>query len=218
MSKRKTRKVVREWQLMLNGKRVVVSAGPPPTKADLELRQEHERSFQEYLASDAYRRYCEAKKAREAEHAARVARRPADMGRNYRLPGDIAVFLERLYVDHDCGIDLPGNELEQQIIRIAMRGAYLQGCRQGFIEGFLYGEEKARPGALKNRERLRQQNIKKLERLGIKDRNAAIVTEFHRLEREMPGVEERKEHLAEQHQVTPRQIANILKAARQRRP
>jgi hypothetical protein len=223
MVKKKATKVAKEWQLLLNGKRVVVSAGPPPTKEVLERRREHEKSFQEYVASDAYRRYCERQKAQDAEHAARIARRPVDMGRNYRLPDEVRAFLMRLY-EEQTFFGLPGNELEQDMIRACMQGAYLRGCTQGFVEGFLYGEEKARPGALKNRERLRQQNLEKLERLGIADRNAEIVAEFRRLERDMPGAEDRYAHLADTSKTgrddwptSARQIANIVRGASKRR-
>jgi hypothetical protein len=178
---------------------------PPPTAEEIAARRDRVR---QRLARD---------EAKRAAFRARLARRPVEMRRRgYKLPADVAVFLQRLHLEPDFYYDEV--QISTERAKELVEAAYMEGCRQGFIEGFLYGEDKARPGALKNRERLRQQNIKKLERLGIKDRNAAIVTEFHRLEREMPGVEERKEHLAEQHQVTPRQIANILKAARHRRP
>ena len=155
--------------------------------------------------------------ARRAAFHARLDRRPAEMQRStYRVPDDVSAFLTRLL--HD---PLEFNDESENVTvadaREMIAEAYMEGCHQGFIEGFLYGEDRARPGALKNRERLRQHNIDKLLRLGIADRNAEIVAEFHRLERELPGKEQRKEKLAADHDLTPKQIGNILRADKRRR-
>lgn len=155
--------------------------------------------------------------ARRAAFHARLARRPAEMQRStYRVPDDVAAFLTRLLDD-----PLKFNDQSESVTvadaREKIAEAYMEGCRQGFIEGFLYGEDKARPGALKNRERLRRQNLDKLARLGIEDRNAEIVAAFGQLEREMPGKEERKEKLAADYELTPRQIGNIISKAKRRR-
>jgi hypothetical protein len=157
---------------------------PPPTPEQIAAKRERIRQRD---ARDAERR---------AAFRARVARRPVDMQRDgYTLPADVAAFLRRLHEREPF-------YWKQEHITVAeardlIEAAYMEGCRQGFIEGFLYGEDKARPGALKNRERLVQQNLDKLERLGIADRNAVIVAEFHRLERELPGKEERYQRLAD---------------------
>lgn len=162
--------------------------------------------------------------ASRAAFRARIGRRPVEMQQGgYTLPADVSAFLLRLhrappfYGDQTHVSVAEAREIAEE--------AYMAGCRQGFIEGFLYGEEKARPGALKNRERLREQNLKKLERLGIAERNAEIVAEFHRLERDMPGVEDRYQHLAgeaaarrpkpgrENWPTTSRQIGNIIREA-----
>ena len=163
---------------------------PPPTRQEIKARRER---IARRLARD---------EARRQEFLARLARPPADMQRDrYRLPDDVASFLRRLHktptFDFDeqhigvvhIGVDEKVEEL--------VEAAYMEGCRQGFIEGFLYGEEKTLPGASKNRERLRRQNLEKLARLGIDERNAEIVAEFHRLEHEMPGKDDRYKHLAE---------------------
>jgi len=185
---------------------------PPPTPEQIAARRERVRRRD---ARDAERR---------AAFRARIGRRPVEMQqRGYTLPADVSAFLLRLH-------DEPPFYGDQTHVSVAeareiAKEAYMAGCRQGFIEGFLYGEEKARPGALKNRERLRQQNLKKLERLGIAERNAEIVAEFHRLERDIPGVEDRYQHLAgeaaarrpkpgrENWPTTSRQIGNIIREA-----
>jgi hypothetical protein len=159
--------------------------------------------------------YAARKAARITAIRARLARRPAEMRRDsYEMPADVSAFLHQLHEDPGSYGDEEPISIEQSLEWV--KEAYMEGCRQGFIEGFLYGEDKARPGALKNRERLRQINIDKLVRLGIADRNAEIVAEFHRLERELPGKEQRKEKLAADHDLTPKQIGNILRADKRR--
>jgi hypothetical protein len=186
---------------------------PPPTKQQIEASRERARKTAAWYA------------ARREAFNARLARRPVDMQRiGYKLPQDVVAFLERLHprlVERVHDDDWP---MHVDKVKSIVDEAYWEGCRQGFIEGFLYGEDKARPGALKNRERLRQQNLEKLERLGIADRNAEIVAEFRRLERDMPGAEDRYAHLADSNKTgrddwptSARQIANIVRAASKRR-
>jgi len=184
---------------------------PPPTAEEIAARRERGR-----LVSALY-------KAKRVAFRARLARRPVEMQRDgYVLPDDVAVFLRRLH--HEPW--LTGGEVQFSKERLIdfVAAAYMEGCREGFIEGFLYGEDNARPGALKNRERLRQQNLEKLLRLGIENRNAEIVAEFHRLERDMPGAEDRYTHLADNRKAgrdawptSARQIANIVRGASNRR-
>ena len=177
---------------------------PPPTPEQIKAEK----------AARAARR--QRHEERRAAFHARIARRPSAMqGDGYRLPTDVAAFLRRLHRE-------PSFYYEEVQISTAqakelIEAAYMDGCRQGFIEGFLYGEDKARPGALKNRERLRQQNLEKLARLGIADRNAQIVAEFHQMERGLPGKEQRYEELAARHELTTRQIGNIIRKASTRR-
>lgn len=159
-----------------------------------------------------------ARKARlEAQRAAKFARlagRPADMRRDaYQIPDEAKAFLEwrmRTVLNRGIAFDYAHGSGDHDS---AIEEAFMLGCREGFIEGFLYGEEKARPGAMKNRERLRRQNMDKLERLGIADRNAAIAAAFQQLEAEVPGAEDRKQLLAERCHLTARQIHNILRSA-----
>ena len=161
--------------------------------------------------------------ARRAAHRARLARRPIEMqARSYTLPAEVAEFLRRLHSNPLLHTAKEPVCFEEAYTLVEQ--AYREGCRQGFIEGFLYGEEKARPGALKNRERLRQQNLDKLARLGIADRNAEIVAEFHRLASDMPGAEERYEYLADSEKTgrndwptTTRMISEIVRKAGTRR-
>lgn len=156
------------------------------------------------------------KKANErcAAFRAQVQRRPASMNRlAFELPDDVRALVLHLAWSE---LEWPAPwwpALAPDDACNLIRAALLFGCREGFIEGFLYGEEKARPGAMKNRERLRRQNMDKLERLGIADRNAAIAAAFQQLEAEVPGAEDRKQLLAERCDLTARQIHNILRSA-----
>jgi hypothetical protein len=190
------------------------------SEAKLEEHAAIEQRWNQYVQSDGFRQMQERGRARREQHQQRIGRRPEEMrASDYRLPPDVVAFLRRIYnnplkfAEHLKDLPLVGTVEAKELID----NAYMEGCRQGFIEGFLYGEDKARPGALKNRERLRQQNLDKLSRLGIADRNAEIVAEFHRLERELPGKEQRKEKLAADHDLTPKQIGNILRADKRRR-
>jgi hypothetical protein len=225
-SRARTRpRTLKEFQLDIFGGRKLVARRPAPTKAELAAAGERERELAEYFASEEFRQFKAREAAARVRHRERLERRPAEMrSRGYRLPADVIAFLLKLHDNPlDVGLSVPeqvaGDEAREMI-----DDAYMEGCRQGFIEGFLYGEDRARPGALKNRERLRQQNLEKLERLGIADRNAEIVAEFHRLERDMPGAEDRYAHLADSSKTgrddwptSARQIANIVRGASNRR-
>ena len=189
-------------------------------------RSRAKRTAEEIEAGREWREWIEEMRVhravQQAEHDTRVGRRPVEMQRDgYRLPTDVVEFLRRFHHEPWFGYDAVQISVEQA--RKMIEDAYMDGCRQGFIEGFLYGEDKARPGALKNRERLRQQNLEKLKRLNLPDRNAEIVAEFHRLERDMPGVEERYTHLADSNKTgrddwptTLRQIGKIVREAGKR--
>jgi hypothetical protein len=219
-------RMLKEFQLDIFGARKLVARRPAPTKAELAAAAEREREWAEYLASEEFRQF----KAREAvarvRHRERLERRPVKMrSSGYRLPADVAAFLERLHENPLRFARVEGvSDVAAEEAADMIEAAYMEGCRQGFIEGFLYGEDHARPGALKNRERLRQQNLEKLERLGIADRNAEIVAEFRRLDRDMPGAEDRYAHLADSSKTgrddwptSARQIANIVRGASKRR-
>lgn len=222
---RARRRVLKEFQLDIFGGRKLIARRPAPTKAEQAASEEFRREADEYFASEEFRQFKEREADAKAQHRQRIERQPAQMReRGYRLPADVVAFLLKLHRNPlRVGLSVPdhvaGQEAEEMI-----EDAYMEGCRQGFIEGFLYGEEHARPGALKNRERLRQQNLEKLERLGIADRNAEIVAEFQRLARDMPGVEDRYTHLADSSKTgrddwptSARQIANIIRGAGKRR-
>jgi hypothetical protein len=194
-----------------------------PTGEPTRLYRRHKLTADEIKADQARRlAYRKRYEAHRAAFLTRVGRRPVEMQRDgYRLPEDVVAFLRRFHDDPWFGYDAVQISIEQASEMI--EAAYMKGCRQGFIEGFLYGEDKARPGALKNRERLRQQNLEKLERLGIVDRNAEIVAEFHRLGRDMPGAEDRYVYLADSNKTgrddwptSARQIANIVRQAGKR--
>jgi hypothetical protein len=222
-------RMLKEFQLDIFGGRKLVATRPVPTKAELLASAEFAREAEEYFASEEFRQRKASEAAAKVRHRERIDRRPAEMrARGYRLPADVYAFFVRLCRDWRLFNEPYGHPGEPALavhaVSNLIEAAYMDGCRQGFIEGFLYGEDKARPGALKNRERLRQQNLEKLERLGIADRNAEIVAEFRRLERDMPGVEDRYAHLADSSKTgrddwptSARQIANIVRGASKRR-
>jgi len=183
--------------------------GRPREATPEEAQQLRERSRERKEATEAF--WLDRRK--------RLDRRPVDMQRSdYTLPADVQRFLMSVMGPIEFPtIKEPHDKMTLEAAASLGFEMYRKGCKQGFIEGFLYGEEKARPGALRNRERLRQQNLEKLARLGIEDRNAQIVEEFHRLARELPGKEQRYERLAEKHERTTRQIGNIVRG-KSRRP
>lgn len=226
------RKTIRTYQLDLFGGKKLVARRSAPTKAELasELAKEaeSEREWAAYLASDEYRQIQAREAAAKSRHRERLARRPVEMQRrSYRLPADVQSFLAKLHKNPLSFASIDGvHSISTDEAAEMIEAAYWEGCRQGFIEGFLYGEDHARPGALKNRERLRRQNLEKLERLGIADRNAEIVAEFHRLECEMPGKDQRYKHLAQSAEddkrrsdwpTSDRQIGEIIRKASKRR-
>lgn len=203
---------------IVDGREVVIDDGKPTTDPQrLAFRAEWKKQREQM------------REAARQEYKARLGRRPVEMQRaDYTLPPDIATFLRGLmgavqFSDEEEQKGVPTNRAF-----MLAHETYMRGCKQGFIEGFLYGEEKARPGAIKNRERLRQQNLEKLARLGIADRNAEIVAEFHRLERTMPVMEDRYQHLADEAKAkqpqpgrenwptSARQIANIIRESKKR--
>jgi hypothetical protein len=173
----------------------------PATPEEIEMLREHSRQREA------------RRKEWEADRRARLNRRPVEMQRSdYELPADVVRFLMSVMGPISFPtITEPHHHMTLDAAASLGFEMYRKGCKQGFIEGFLYGEEKARPGAMKNRERLRQQNLEKLARLGIEDRNAGIIAEFHRLARELPGKEQRYERLAEKYELTTRQICNIVR-------
>lgn len=189
-----------------------------PATGEPVRRYRHRKPSPEQIKAEKAARAArrQRQEERRAAFQARLARRPAEMQRDgYRLPDDVAVFLRRLH--REPVFHWQADHVTADAARAMAEAAYMDGCRQGFIEGFLYGEDKARPGALKNRERLRQQNLEKLARLGIADRNAQIVAEFHQMERDLPGKEQRYEELAARHELTTRQIGTIIRKASMRR-
>jgi hypothetical protein len=97
---------------------------PPPTAEEIAARRERVR---QRLARD------EAK--REAFWA-RLARRPVEMQRDgYVLPADVAAFLKRLHDEPTFYYDEVQISTDQAKELVA--AAYMEGCRQGFIEGFV---------------------------------------------------------------------------------
>lgn len=170
---------------------------------------------------------------RAKEHAARrkAASRPTLKGAKaseHQLPADVREFL--LMIGPDVGwkvklFDANGAPFIEQdvieqanIVREAVRDAYLEGCLQGYIEGQLVYRTAAQ-------ERSRSANAaKRTKRVAVggrsmtlNERDAAIVREFPSL-RASAGSIEAQLRLAEKYGLESReQIANILrKAARAR--
>ncbi len=79
--------------------------------------------------------------AREAEHDARLATRPASMQGRYQLPPDVRRFVSRVYGEWRLYHGPVGRHDEPPLpvdaVSHLMEAAYMEGCRQGFIEGFV---------------------------------------------------------------------------------
>ena len=110
---------------------------PPPFKPLSRARQ---RAWKrEKAALDAADR--ERAKASEAAHAARLERRPPAMQGRYQLPPDVRRFVLRVYGEwrfYHGPVGLHDEPpLPVDAVSELMEAAYMEGCRQGFVEGFV---------------------------------------------------------------------------------
>lgn len=159
---------------------------------------------------------------RAAAKAERLAQRPATMqGNDYRLPPSVESFVRALFVPDDIyAYGYPSRGLDKVAechgIEYAYLSAYMEGCRQGYIEGKVADLEP-------KRERSRKANAAKRHRrqdcgghmMTLDERDAAIVVEYPTL-RDMLGSIESQLRLAEKYGLTSReQVGNVIRKAKQ---
>lgn len=214
-SKRKAhrrRSVVNDPALpLLNGIELVA---PRPFKPQSRARQRAwEREKAAWLAAER-----ERSRARAQEHAARLARRPAAMQGRYRLPPDVAAFLTRLRdvwrMEHGPTGQPGESPVPAAAVSDLIEAAYMEGCRQGFIEGRVLDLEPKRQRSAKanaaKRQKPREHNGM---RYTLDQRDAAIVAEYAVL-RPMVGAGEAQYRLAEKYDLTDKMIRIIVGKAK----
>lgn len=116
--------------------------------------------------------------ARRAAFKARLARRPAEMQRDgYVLPADVAAFLRRLHREPWFYADVEHVSVAEAVELIA--AAYMDGCRQGYIEGFVVRREpdrqRSRAGNAAKRKAVVTVGTRKMTR---DERDAAMAAEY----------------------------------------
>lgn len=141
-----------------------------------------------------------------------TARRPASMARGkFKLPRDVRYLVRNLFEEYDHY----SGEVETDEERFSLMEWIFE---EGFKEGFLFGQEAADAGKARRREICRKANEAKRRRRQLDTRNARIVSRFHQLAKSMPGKEDRYLRLAEENDISDRQIREIIKANSTRRP
>jgi hypothetical protein len=148
--------------------------------------------------------------ARMANDSARLAGRPSPMkDTRYRLPAAVASWLRRTvwapwYVPHhDCstvGID---DITKHHGIDDAMLAAFMEGCRQGYIEGRAADIEP-------KRERSRKANAARREKHNLDDRDAEIVEKYRRLRAVPLSAGEAQFRLADEYGLSDKMIRIII--------
>ncbi len=154
---------------------------------------------------------------RAARTAARNAwnerRQSAMRRRGYRLPDEVAMFLAGLHEEPSFYYGDTHVEVKQ-VIEIAA-AAYMDGCRQGYIEGRVADLEP-------KRQRSRKDNAAKRQKrqdcggqmMTLDERDAAIVSEYPTL-RKMLGSIEAQLRLAEKYGLSSReQVGNVIRKAK----
>jgi hypothetical protein len=201
---------------------------PPQTRCFVPLLDadgvEQQRAALQRLRVDGLRPvpHIVARKLRDADQAARLAQRPTGMqGSDYRLPADVESFVRSLFRPHEIraagyfsvGLDVVADD---HGIEHAYLSAYMEGCRQGYIEGKVADLEP-------KRQRSRKANAAKRQKrqdcggqmMTLDERDAAIVAEYPTL-RKMLGSIEAQLRLAEKYGLSSReQVGNIIRKAKQ---
>jgi len=159
--------------------------------------------------------------SRAAAMAARLAQRPGTMqGNDYRLPPDVESFVLSLFRPHEIraagyynvGLD---DVAAVHGIEHAYLSAYMEGCRQGYIEGRVADLEPKRERSRKMTQAKRQKRQDcGGQMMTLDERDAAIVAEFPTL-RKMLGSIEAQLRLAEKYGLTTReQVGNVIRKAK----
>jgi hypothetical protein len=146
--------------------------------------------------------------ARRAARAQRMAQRPAAMrDAGFRLPADVAAFLRSLFqpghVQLPAGRDLIVDTLT---MHDELQAAYMEGCRQGYIEGLVVDIEP-------KRERSRKANAARRQKHGLDERDAEIVAKYRRLRAVPLKAGESQFRLSEEYGLSDKMIRVILTKA-----
>jgi hypothetical protein len=127
-----------------------------------------------------------------------------DAERRFTLPGDVRLFLERLYVQPSLWpYDEP--RIDRERVEELLREVYVQGCTEGYVEGRVLGMERDRLVSQKRNQRKRQKR-------SLDDRDAAIAAEYVQL-CGMMAVGQARERLASKYECDPRTIYNVARKA-----
>jgi hypothetical protein len=155
-----------------------------------------------------------------ARRAARIAwrkgRESATRSRGYRLRDEVVSFLAGLHSPPVFYADQRHIDIDEAV-QIAA-AAYMEGCRQGYIEGRVADLEP-------KRERSRKANAAKRQRpqdcgghmMTLDQRDTAIVAEYPTL-RAMLGSEEAHWRLSQKYDLSPKQVGNIMRKAKRSGP
>jgi hypothetical protein len=189
------------------------TAPKPPKPMSAARRRAYERE-----KADMRKTMLERAAVRRAERLSRLARRPAEMqAAGYRLPADVAAFLKTMFHPGDVRM-ADGSDFIVDVMNLhaELEAAYMEGCRQGYIEGKVADLEP-------KRQRSRKANAAKRHKrqdcggqmMTLDERDAAIVAEYPTL-RKMLGSIEAQLRLADKYGLTSReQVGNIIRKAKQ---
>lgn len=191
----------------ITGDLTSAARAPKLSRAQRQLAEHREQERKRVLRE----RYLACRAARVAWRSRRDA---AVRSRGYRLPEAVVAFLKTLHDEPTFQYGDTHVEIEK-VLEIAAE-AYLNGCRQGYIEGRVADLEP-------NRERSRKANAAKRQRrqdcgghmMTLDERDAAIVAEYSTL-RDMLGSIEAQLRLAEKYGLSSReQVGNVIRKAKQ---
>ncbi len=151
---------------------------------------------------------------RKAEYRDRFLRHCDEANRQgYRLPADVEAFLLRLFPE-PLYLPIGKDEFSRDEVMGFLREAFLDGCKEGYIERLVVDREPRRARAINANAAKRK---KPRERDGavftLDDRDAEIVSEYRALRAAMMLAGDAQYRLATKHGLTDKQIRNILSKA-----
>jgi hypothetical protein len=185
---------------------------PPTVLSPAARRRVEARERQRRQQSKAWR------EARRAEWLAWLdRRRKVEQSARYGLPEAASRFLARLFPEPYFGRDVSHVSIDDAAAMIT--AAYMDGCRQGFIEGRVADlEPKRQRSAKANAAKRRRRQDCGGRMMTLDERDAAIVAEFPAL-RGMLGSIEAQLRLAEKYGLQSReQVGNIVRKAKRHGP
>lgn len=167
------------------------------------------------IAAERSRRVASRKRyeSQRAAFRARLGRRPVEMQHDgYTLPADVAAFLQRFH--HEPRFYSGEVQISVEQARRLAEAAYMDGCRQGYIEGFVVRRmpDKKRSANANAGKRRVLVTLPDGTAMTRDERDAAIVAEYPLLTTLMDaGAAQFR--LAEKNGISDKQIRNILTAA-----